>query len=328
MKPARAALLATAFAGLVVLAACGDEGAGGDEAHVTVAFLRAVAGAPSTEPALLHELRRAGFREGENLTILAGDADIAYPDPAEASDVLRRWYDEDGVDLVIALSSSGARVASTALPDVDVLFLSNDPSATGLVDDEDTPEGRLTGVTFRVPADRTLALARRAIPGLERLGIAYPPDDPAAVANLAAVEAAASEAGVTVVTAAFDESGGPAAAVDELAALGIEALLISTSPVATRALPETIDAARSHRLPVIANTTLADSAVVSLSPDTDELGRQLGRQAARLLDGAAVRSVPVEDPARFVLVLNAGVASTLGIELPADLLREANRVVE
>jgi putative ABC transport system substrate-binding protein len=328
MTRARRALAAVLVALAPLGAACGDDAGGDDEAHATIAFLRAVAGAPSTEPAFVEELRRAGFREGENLTILAGDADIAYPDPDEAAEVLRRWRDEEGVDLVVALSSSGATVASRALPDVDVLFLSNDPSATGLVADEDAPEGRLTGVTFRVPADRTLAIAARAVPGLVRVGLAYPPDDPAAVANLAAVEAAADEAGLTLVTAEFDEAGGPSAAVDELAAQGIDALLISTSPVATRALPETLDAAATHRLPVVANTTLAETAVVSLSPDTDELGRQLGRQAARLLGGAAVRTVPVEDPARFVLVLNAAVASSLGIDLPADLLREANRVVE
>jgi putative ABC transport system substrate-binding protein len=322
-RVARAALVAAV---LVVGAGCGADAA--PETHATIAFLRAVAGAPSTEPEFVQELRRAGFREGDNLTILAGDPDVAYPDPDEAAEVLRRWHDEDGVDLVVALSSSGATTAAATLPDVDVLFLSADPSATGLVADEDAPEGRLTGVSFRVPADRTLALARRAVPGLDRLGLAYPPGDPAAVANMAAVVDAADALGVTLVTAEFDDGGGAPDAVAALAAQGVDALLISTSPVATRALPETLDAAAAHRLPVVANTTLAQRAVVSLSPDTDELGRQLGRQAARLLGGAAVSAVPVEDPARFVLVLNAAVASSLGIVLPQDLLREANRVVE
>lgn len=295
------------------------------DATVTIAFLRAVAGAPSTEPAFVAELRRAGFREGQNLTILAGDPGEAYSDPDAAAEVVHRW-DEAGVDLIVALSSGGAQVASKAAPDVDVLFLSVDPTATGLVEDERAPAGQLTGVSFRVPADRTLSLARRAVSGLTRVGFAYPPADPAAAANLHAVELAAAGTGIELVTATFTDGTDAAAAVDRLAAHDVGALLLSTSPIATRAITETADAAARHGLPVIANTTLAEFAVLSLSPDTAELGHQLARQAARLLEGAAVSTIPVEDPNRFVLTLNAAAAEALGLVLPEDLLREADTV--
>jgi putative ABC transport system substrate-binding protein len=313
-------------AAVVLLCACGSAEPGGGAAdHVTVAFLRAVAGAPSTEPSFVAELRRAGFREGQNLTILAGDPNEAYSDAAAAAEAVARWEDA-GVDLIMALSTSSAQVASKAAPDVDVLFLSNDPTASGLVRNEQRPDGRLTGVTFRVPADRTLSLARRAVPGLVRIGLASPPSDPAALANLDAVRAAAGGSGLELLTATFRDGADVAAAVDELAAQQIGALLVSTSPIASRAIPETIAAAADHDLPVIANTTLVDSAVLSLSPDTDELGRQLGRQAARLLGGASLADVPVEDPNRFIVTVNALTAAELGIALPADLLREANTV--
>jgi putative ABC transport system substrate-binding protein len=322
--------LAIAATLLVLVAACAadpPESTATSNAPVTVAFLRAVAGAPSTEPAFVAELRTAGFVKGRNLTILAADPDEAYPDPDKAAEVVRRWRD-DGVDLIIALSSSGARIAADTAPDVDVLFLSNDPTATGLVDDEQAPEGHLTGASFRVPADRTLSLARRAVHGLDSIGLAYPPADPAAIANRDAVKLAAAKLGVTLVTSEFADAKGAVAAVDELAAQGIDALLLSTSPVATRALAETATAAAAHHLPVIANTTLAESALVSLSPDTEELGHQLGRQAARLLAGADPKTVPVENPNRFLVTLNSKVAVALGITLDADLLREANTVIE
>jgi|GEM_PF-4871163 len=310
-----------------VAAACGDDDGASDAGDpLTVAFLRAIGGAPSTEPEFLAELRRSGFREDDNLVVLARDPDEAYPTPDEAAAAIRGWQDE-GVDLIVALSTSGARVAAEAAPDVEVLFLSNDPFSSGLVANGAAPEGQLTGATFRVPADRTLALAQRAVPGLDRIGLAYPPDDPAAISNRDAVQRAADVLGIALVTAEFADAAGAAAAVEQLAAEGVGALLLSTSPQATRALAETLDAAAAQRLPVIANTTLAERAVLSLSPDTEELGRQLGRQAVRLLLDADPSAVPVEDPNRFLLTLNAGVASSLGISLPEDLLREADRVV-
>jgi putative ABC transport system substrate-binding protein len=321
-------LAALAVSAALLLGACGDDGPSAAEPpdEVTVAFLRAVAGRPSTEPAFVAELRTAGFVEGRNLTILAGDVDEAYPEPEAAAAAVAGW-EEDGVDLIVALSSSGARVAAETAPDTPILFLSTDPMATGLVEDEQRPEANLTGATFRVPADRTLSLARRAVPGLTRIGLAYPPADPAALAHRDAVQAAADELGMELVTAEFTDADDAAAAVDELADEGVGALLASTSPVATRALPETESATRRLRLPLIASSSVAEHFLLSFAPDTEELGRQLGRQAARILQGADPSSVPVEDPSRFLLRVSATVAAELGLTLPPDLVREANEVI-
>ena len=312
----------------LVVAACsatdGDDGAE-PAASVTVAFLRAVAGTPSTEPAFVAELAASGYVKGENLTILAADPNEAYPDPDAARAAIAGWLDE-GVDIILALSSTGAMVAREAAPEVNVLFLSNDPVATGLIENEQSPEGRLTGATFRVPADRTLSLARRAL-GVDRFGLAYPPADPAAVANRDAVHRAAAELGLVMSTTEFTTAAEVPAAIDRLAADGVQALVISTSPVATRAFAETAQGAAANRLPVVANTSLASFAVVSLFPDNEELGRQLARQAARLLSGTAPRSVPVEDPRRFLVTINQKAAGDLGITIPEDVLREANNVI-
>jgi putative ABC transport system substrate-binding protein len=324
MRRSPSALLPVGLAVALLVAGCGGDAAEG-EPDVTVAFLRAVGGTASTEPSFVATLRAAGYVEGDNLTLLAPDDDEAYPDPEAATEAVERWV-EEGVDLIVALSSSGAMVAAEAAPDVDVLFLSTDPTATGLVDDEDAPEGRLTGVSFRVPSDRTLALAQRAVPGLDAVGLAFPPSDPAALAHRDAVVAAADELGIELLLAEFTDGVDVDDAVGELAAAGADALLVSTSPVATRALEETGAAASDRRLPVIANTTLAGFALVSLTADTAELGRQLGRQAVRLLAGESPGTVPVEDPNRFLLTLSREAAAALDLVLDPGLVREADAV--
>ena len=318
-----ALVLAVALASIT--GACGGDDEGADREARTIAFLRAVAGQQSTEPAILEELRTAGYVEGRNLTVLAADAEEAYPDPAEAAEAVERWVDE-GVDLIVALSTSGAQVAAETAPDVEVLFLSNDPSASGLVDDEDSPEGQLTGATYRVPADRTLSLVQRVVPGLRRIGLAFPLADPAAVANRDALQAAADQLGLELVTRTFGDPTEVGSAIDALAALGVDAFVMSTSPGAARALPETGAAVEATGLPIVANTNVAGFAVLTLAPDAEVLGHQLGRQAARLLSGAAPSAVPVEDPRRFTLSVNAAVARELGLDLEEALLREADEV--
>lgn len=50
---------ALALTAVIAAAACEDSGTGDDD--VSIAFLRAVAGTPSTEPAFLAELSAAGY---------------------------------------------------------------------------------------------------------------------------------------------------------------------------------------------------------------------------------------------------------------------------
>lgn len=323
-------LVAAVLVGALVAAGCGDGSGDGGDGEVVIAFLRAVATGATpgggTEPALLEVLRQSGFEEGRNLRLLAADPALAYPDPDDAARVVTGWVD-DGVDVILAFSTTGAAVAAEAAPEVPVVFLSNDPAAAGLVDDESSPEGNLTGVTFRVPPDRTLDLARRLVPGVEAVGLAYPGEDPAALANRDVLDAASGTVGLRLDAVPFDDPAGLDAAVDDLARRGVGALVVSTSPAATRLLAETAAAAARNRLPVIANTHLATFAVASLSPDLRELGFQLGRQVARLLAGTDPSAIPVEDPRRFVLVVNAGAAAELGLTVPDDLIAEANEVV-
>jgi len=48
---------------------------------------------------------------------------------------------------------------------------------------------------------------------------------------------------------------------------------------------------------------------------------------AKLLKGAKVRDLPVEQPLAFNLVLNLKTAAALGIKMPSALLQRADRVI-
>lgn len=299
---------------------------GSDEVR-RIAFLHSVR--TPTSPAtsvFVQELARHGFVEGRNLQLLGDGADEAYPDPAGAKAAVERWA-AAGAEIIVAYSTSGARIAADAAPETDVLFLSNDPTAAGLVADERRPEGRLTGVSFRVPADRTLHLARRMIPGLSKVGLAFPPGDPAAVPSRDSFAAEARRQGLQLLTEEFTDESDVGPAVAALGERAVELLLLSVSPTATRALPQFTKAADAIGVPVVANIDASDVALFTLRPDSNALNLQLARQAVRLLNGASPRALPVEDPRRFLLTLNRSVAERHGIELPEDVVREADHVI-
>ena len=185
----------------------------------------------------------------------------------------------------------------------------------------------MTGVTFRIPADRMLSLARRILPGLQIAGLAFPPDDPAAIPNRDRFVEAAAGLGLELATEEFSGEADLARAVGVLVLeRRAQLLLASVSPTATRALPALAVASTSFGVPYVANIETAERALMTLSPDGQAIGEQLGRQAVRLLNGATPSSVPVEDPRRFRVTINETVAHSLGMSIPPDVLREADVV--
>lgn len=320
------------FALLVLLAACGSSDGGGPRAEPrvpdprTIAFLRAVQSSqPENQAAFLDELAGAGYREGSNLTLLAEDLAEVHADDASATAAVQSWLAAD-VDLIVALSTVGARAASAAAPETNILFLVNDPVSVGLVDDLRSPSGRLTGATFQVPADRTIDIARRAIPGVTKIGAVYPPSDPSALALAEQAEAAAATLGVSLVKATFTGPEDAPAAIEMLAAQGVGAVWVLNSPTSIRHIAPIAEAANAARLPIISNTTVA-AAVITLQPDTVELYRQLARQALQLFEGVPVSDIPVENPAKFVVEVNVAAAEAIGLELPPAFVEEADRVI-
>lgn len=313
--------------GMVVLlaGAATCEGSDDDDAIVQVAFLRAVP-SDGQEP-LLDQLRAGGFVPGEDLEFVQEDPlaeTLVEPEAIEAR--VQEWLDA-GVDLIFAFSSGGAAAAADLTSDVPILFLVNDPMAVGLVDDEDAPSGNLTGVSFRVPADRTLDLAASGIPGLEHVGILVPDADPAGPPARDAMVAAAGELGLRATTESFSTEDDVERAVTVLADAGVGAIVVVNTPTSVRASAAIESVATAAGLPIVANTTFTQGATFVLEPDTDELLAQLGRQAVRILGGDDPSQIPVEDPRQFRIVLDAGKAAELGLPpFPDELVQQAAEV--
>jgi len=62
-------------------------------------------------------------------------------------------------------------------------------------------------------------------------------------------------------------------------------------------------------------------------PDLLNIFRRSANYVARILRGAKPADLPVEQPTRFSLVINARTASALGITVPQSLLLTADSVV-
>jgi putative tryptophan/tyrosine transport system substrate-binding protein len=68
--------------------------------------------------------------------------------------------------------------------------------------------------------------------------------------------------------------------------------------------------------------------LISYGPDFLALARRGAHYVNRILKGAKPAELPIEQPTKYLLVLNLKTAKSLGIEIPASLLARADEVIE
>jgi len=88
--------------------------------------------------------------------------------------------------------------------------------------------------------------------------------------------------------------------------------------------------ALTARLPTIYSQReyLDAGGLMSYGPNFLELNRRAADLVDKILRGAKPADLPVEQPAKFDLVINLTTAKALGIEMPPTVLARADEVIE
>ena len=67
---------------------------------------------------------------------------------------------------------------------------------------------------------------------------------------------------------------------------------------------------------------------MSYSPDFDAIERRGAHYVDRILRGANPAELPIEQPARYQLVINLKTAKARGIDVPSSLVAAADEIIE
>lgn len=217
--------------------------------------------------------------------------------------------------LVVAIGLKAGLAAKLEIVDTPVLHMMIlDPVKHQLTADN------MTGILLDIPTDRQFKIMRTFLPNLRRIGMLYDPNKTAAKFKEAELHAGANDfqlRGFTVT----NEKEVPHHLRELLASSEALWLVPDSTVLSDESIRFILESALNKQIPVIGFSSELTrlGALLSVSINYSEIGRETGRLAKRILDGEKLlplKPVPVQ---RVRLTVNLKTARYLGITIPKDL---------
>ena len=236
------------------------------------------------------------------------------------------------VDVIVTVGTLPALAAKQATAVIPVVFASaGDPVGTGLVASLAQPGGNVTGLTNQGgdTAAKRLELLREVVPNLRRLAIMGNVGNPINVREMDEVHVAARTLGLEVATHEIRRPEDIAPAFEAIRDRA-DALYVVINALFNANRTRIITLALIARLPMILNTRdfVQAGGLVSYGPAFPAVFRRAAEYVDKILRGAKPGDLPVEQAAKFDLVINLTTAKALGLTIPPTLLARADEVIE
>jgi ABC-type uncharacterized transport system substrate-binding protein len=280
--------------------------------------------------AFVQGLRTLGYVEGQNLILESRSAGGRYERFGDIVAELVRLK----VDVIVTFADPAVRAAKAVTTTVPIVMaVSADPVGTGLVQSLARPGGNITGTTIYVGPEfeaKRLELLREMLPGVSHVAyLASKEDKDWERPHGKSVRTAAQTLGVTLVLAEFTPHQ-YTHAFTLISRARADALFVGPNPATYNDRALIVDFATRTRLPsIFANRESVElGGLMSYGVNLADVFRRAATFVDKIFKGAKPADIPVEQPTKFELVINAKTAKALGLTIPQSVLLRADQVIE
>lgn len=294
-----------------------------------VGLLHSATPDPRRLEAFWQGLADAGFVEGRNVAIEYRWAGGRFDRlPELANELVRRPVS------VIATpgNTTAALAAKAATATIPIVFgVSEDPVKFGLVASLARPGGNATGINYFATelVAKRLGLLRELLPRATRIAVLVNPANvTSAQTTLREVEAAARAMAMQIRTFNASDGGEIDSAFAAIGRWRPDAVFVAPDSYYSTRREQLAGLAARSAVPAIYSVRdyVEAGGLMSYGPDIADMFRRVGAYTGKILGGKRPEDLPVEQVAKFELIINLGTAKALGLTIAPSLLVRADGV--
>ena len=276
--------------------------------------------------ALFDELRIHGLIEGQNLLVPGDGFGVSFDRVPKVAAALVAA----SPDVIATGPESPIRELQKLTQTIPLVGMTEDMVGEGLVQTLARPGGNTIGISLLSPEldGKRQEILLEAAPGLRKLAI-FADANVTKAAHLQELEEAAHSRGVEPLVRQVAKRDDVIPAMKDAKAAGAEAIFLATPLFSVNAL-NFVTQVRELRLPSIYQwpEDAEDGALSAYGPRYSEMYRLRARLMMKVLHGTKPADIPVEQPAKFELVINLKTAKAIGLDVANSLLLRADKVIE
>lgn len=184
--------------------------------------------------------------------------------------------------------------------------------------------GNVTGISSTLSL-RTVLRKLKSISNLSRIGIIFNKTEKDSIIQAREVKKYEKKIGFKTVLLNISSE------LDNDKIAGLDALILTScsAGMCKPHLPEIIAQARKNKVPTVALLSGAeDMVLLTFSAAAQEQGKQAAVMLRKVLQGESPDKIPVQNPEQLEVIVNLKEARAMGIEVSAEVLDSATRVIE
>lgn len=277
--------------------------------------------------AFTERMRQNGWIDGNTVRLEMHDAQGS----AEKLDAIMRQLVDSHVDVIVTACTPEAKVAvkyTNAIP--IVMAATGDPVAAGLVKSLGKPGGNVTGVSAMLLdlSAKRLDLLKEAFPNVAHATIFWNPARPDNKPEVAAMQTAAQALDMRLDSQEVRTAQDVSDALDVMPPT-TQAILNAGDPLLINQGPRIIAFAAERKMPTLFESRwfAEHGGLMSFGPNFPALHSRAADYVDKILKGAKPGDLPIEQPAKFELVINLKTAKALDLPIPQSLLVRADEVI-
>ena len=271
------------------------------------------------------ELIASGFKLNENLQVQYRSAQGSSATAAQ----IARQFVAAKPDVIVAIATPSAQSTVAATKQIPIVFAGiTDPIAAKLIKNWEPTHNNVTGVSDYQEIGPQIEFMKKIVPNVKAVGYIYSPSEINSTVVLKNLQQQLSQQNISLIAVPAQRTADISTAANTLKGK-VDLIYTTTDNNVVSAYESLVKFANENKIPLLASfpDAIERGAVAAYGMSYYDVGRQSGKLVVRVLNGEASGNITPEIGQALRLVVNIDAAKKQGIDLSADVIKSAYKVI-